>query len=153
MTDGPARCEASTRCDSAWRDAMRAAEARSQSTARRGLRAARRAATDGVWRAGASAGAGMSVGASVTLRAGGREHRVPRARRVTGAARGVARALVPAAIWPRPRALSPGASRPAGGVQPGAAVSRRRTHGLPAARAARIVSRVYFARAVDEAGR
>ncbi|QBL78922.1 PriA [Burkholderia pseudomallei] len=86
MTDGPARCEASTRCDSAWRDAMRAAEARSQSTARR------RAATDGVWRAGASAGAGMSVGASVTLRAGGREHRVPRARRVTGAARGVARA-------------------------------------------------------------
>ncbi|KMM28173.1 PriA [Burkholderia pseudomallei] len=92
MTDGPARCEASTRCDSAWRDAMRAAEARSQSIARRGLRAARRAATDGVWRAGASAGAGMSVGASVTLRAGGREHRVPRARRVTGAARGVARA-------------------------------------------------------------
>ncbi|ARL53108.1 PriA [Burkholderia pseudomallei] len=153
MTDGPARCEASTRCDSAWRDAMRAAEARSQSTARRGLRAARRAATDGVWRAGASAGAGMSVGASVTLRAGGREHRVPRARRVTGAARGVARALVPAAMWPRPRALPPGASRPAGGVQPGAAVSRRRTHGLPAARAARIVSRVYFARAVDEAGR
>ncbi|CAJ2985306.1 Uncharacterised protein [Burkholderia pseudomallei] len=62
---------------------MRAAEARSQSTARRGLRAARRAATDGVWRAGASAGAGMSVGASVTLCAGGREHRVPRARRVT----------------------------------------------------------------------
>ncbi|OMY91444.1 PriA [Burkholderia pseudomallei] len=153
MTDGPARCEASTRCDSAWRDAMRAAEARSQSIARRGLRAARRAATDGVWRAGASAGAGMSVGASVTLRAGGREHRVPRARRVTGAARGVARALVPAAMWPRPRALPPGASRPAGFVQPGAAVSRRRAHGLPAARAARIVSRVYFARAVDEAGR
>ncbi|EEP51470.1 PriA [Burkholderia pseudomallei] len=151
MTDGPARCEASTRCDSAWRDAMRAAEARSQSTARRGLRAARRAATDGVWRAGASAGAGMSVGASVTLRAGGREHRVPRARRVTGAARGVARALVP--MWPRPRALPPGASRPAGFVQPGAAVSRRRALGLPAARAARIVSRVYFARAVDEAGR
>ncbi|EEC32831.1 PriA [Burkholderia pseudomallei 576] len=149
MTDGPARREASTRCDSAWRDAMRAAEARSQSTARRGLRAARRAATDSVWRAGASAGAGMSVGASVTLRAGGCEHRVPRARRVTGAAR----AFVPAAMWPRPRALPPGASRPAGVVQPGAAVSRRRAHGLPAARAARIVSRVYFARAVDEAGR